>query len=51
MQVLLLRQGIESGWGSEEPGRAAGQQPAYDRLLQEAIDLFVTAGALPGATC
>ena len=53
LQVRLLRQGLESGWQSEEAGHAAwqpaGQALAYDRLLQEAIDLFVGSGAPSGA--
>ncbi|CAL5222816.1 g5235 [Coccomyxa viridis] len=46
--VQLLKQGIDSGWGSAEPFQAAGQHVAYDRLLQEAIDLFVTSGGPTG---
>lgn len=46
--MQLLKQGIDSGWGSKGPVQAAGQQVAYDRLLQEAIDLFVTSGGCTG---
>ena len=53
LQVRLLGQGLESGWQSEGVGHAAGQPAgqalAYDRLLQEAIDLFVGSGVSPGA--
>lgn len=57
LQVRLLRQGLDSGWQSEGVGHAAGQPAgqalAYDRLLQEAIDLFVGSAASSGAavTC
>ncbi len=47
-QVQLLRQGTESSWGRDGPSQAAGQQVAYGRLLQEAIDLFVTSGSPTG---
>ncbi len=46
--MQLLKQGIDSGWGSAEPFQVAGQHVAYDRLLQEAIDLFVTSGGPTG---
>ncbi|CAK0783658.1 hypothetical protein CVIRNUC_006857 [Coccomyxa viridis] len=50
--VRLLRQGLDSGWQSEGVGHAAGQPAgqalAYDRLLQEAIDLFVGSAASSG---
>ena len=53
LQMRLLRQGLESGWQSEGIGhpavQPAGQALAYDRLLQEAIDLFVGSGAPSGA--
>ena len=48
--MQLLKQGIDSSWGSEGPFQAAGQQGAYDGLLQEAIDLFVTSGGRTGAS-
>ena len=53
LQVRLLRQGLDSGWQSEgaehAAGQPAGQALAYDRLLQEGIDLFVGSGAPSGA--
>ena len=48
--MLLLRKGIEIGWSSEEPDEAAGHQAAYDRLLQEAIDLFVSTSSPAGTS-